>query len=198
MEGDNGKASAGCQQIKNFVQALIQSVQLSVHSNAQGLEASARRILILAADCRRHSSCNGICQLKGGFKGFFLTLALNAACNGPGIGFLAVFAQDACQLFPAGGVHQICGSRAGLAHAHIQRSVRPVGKASFGIVQLVRGNPQVQQCSVDGVDAKALQSGPCIAEVGLHQGRRQSLQPLPCGGDRVRVLIQTDESACVI
>ena len=112
-------------------------------------------------------------------------------------GFFAVILEDAGQLLPALGVHKVGGGLALLAHPHVQRSVCPVGKASGGIVQLVAGNAEVQQRSVDLVDAQLFQSLSRIAEVDLHHGGRQPGQPRPRGLHRVRVLIQRDEPAAL-
>ena len=111
----------------------------------------------------------------------------------PCIGFLAVVPQDAGKLFPAGGVHEVCRRLPLLAHPHIQRSVRPVGKAPGRVIQLMAGNAEIQQRTVDLLDAEALEGLSGIAEIDLHHGGRKPRQTRPGGLHRVGVLIQRDE-----
>ena len=176
--------------LKDGVHALFQCVQLVVDCNAQRLEGAAGRVLVLAPLGRRHGAGHDVGQLQGRLDGGSLPCLDDLARDLPGEGFFAVILEDAGQLLPALGVHKVGGSLALLAHPHIQRSVCPVGKASRGIVQLVAGNAEVQQRSVDLVDAQLFQSLSRIAEVDLHHGGRQPGQPRPRGLHRVRVLVQ--------
>ena len=111
----------------------------------------------------------------------------------PRIGLFAVVPQDAGDLFPAGGVHEVCRRLALLAHPHIQRGVCPVRKAPGRVVQLMAGNTEVQQRTVYLLDAEALEGLSGVAEVYLHHRGREPGQPRPGGLHRVGVLVEGDE-----
>ena len=164
-----------------------------VDRNAQRLERAPRGVFVFAPLRRRHGTGHDIGQLKRCFNGGRLPRLHDLARDLPGKGFLAVIAQDAGQLFPALGVHEVGGGLALLAHPHVQRGVRPVRKAPGRVVQLVAGNAQVQQRAIDLLNAQLLQSLSGVAEVDLYHRGRQARQPRPGGLYRVRVLVQRDE-----
>ena len=84
-------------------------------------------------------------QLHRGGDGLFGPGRHDPARDLPGVGFLPVIPQDAGQFFTVQGIDQVCGGGALLAHTHVQRCVRMVGKPAGRLVQLVAGNAQVQQ-----------------------------------------------------
>ena len=179
--------------LENGVQPLFQRIQLMVHGNAQRLKGAAGRVLVLAPLRRRHGAGHNVGQLQGGLDGRVLPRFLDLAGDLPGKGFFAVVPQDAGQVLTAEGVHQICRRLTLLAHPHVQRCICPVGKAPGRVVQLVAGNAQIQQCTVDLVDAQLFQRLPGVAEVDLHHGGRQPGQTGPGRLHGVGVLIQRDQ-----
>ena len=179
--------------LENGVQPLFQRIQLMVHGNAQRLKGAAGRVLVLAPLRRRHGAGHNVGQLQSGLDGRVLPRFLDLAGDLPGKGFFAVVPQDAGQVLTAEGVHQICRRLTLLAHPHVQRCICPVGKAPGRIVQLVAGNAQIQQCTVDLVDAQLFQRLPGVAEVDLHHGGRQPGQTGPGRLHGIGVLIQRDQ-----
>ena len=94
------------------------------------------------------------------------------------------------------GVEHVGGGDAGgLVHPHVERGVVPVGEAALGLVELQRGDAEVEQDAergalgvlgehrgdvvVDGVDADE-----AVAEAG---------QPLPRQGQRLLVAVEADD-----
>ena len=195
MEGNNGESSAGIEGFKDTVQPFAQGIQLAVHSDAQRLEGAAAGVFVLAAHRGRQRRRDGIGQLQGGQDGLAFPQPHDMPGNRPGVGFLAVLPQDAGQFLPAGGVDQIGGSGAALAHPHIQRRVHPVREAPLPVVQLMAGHAQIQQCAVQPVNAQLPQHGGGIAEVGLHHSSGQTRQSLGGHLNGIRVLVQADEAA---
>jgi hypothetical protein len=66
--------------------------------------------------------------------------------DAPGVGLLAVLAQDALQLGPAGVVDQRGGGGGlGRVHAHVERAEGPEREPTAGGVQLHRGDAEVVQ-----------------------------------------------------
>ena len=117
------------------------------------------------AQQRIPDNMDDIRQLQGRFDGRILPCLHDPARDLPCERFFAVIPQNACQLFAALGVHKVRCRFALLAHPHVQRCIRTIGKAAGRIVQLMAGNAQIQQRAVDLVDAKAFQSLSGIAEV---------------------------------
>ncbi len=82
------------------------------------------------------------------------------------------------------------GSR--LAHAHVQRAVLHHRKAALRRVQLVGGNPDVEQSSADRGQAQLIQYLVGIFKIRLHQMQPvgKGSQPLAALRQRIVVLIQ--------
>ena len=175
VEGDDAQSAAGRQTVEDGVQPFVEGVQLRVDRNAHRLKGSARGVFGFAAFRRGYGACHNVCQLQGGFNGCCLAGGHDLAGNLPGVGFLAVVAQDAGQLLTAEGVDQIRGGGALLAHTHIQRRVGMVRKAALRVVQLVAGNAQVQQSPVDRRDVQFRQDTRRLAEIHLHDLCRKTL-----------------------
>ena len=194
MEGDDAEPTTRGQAVEDSVQALVQGVQFGVDGDADGLEGAAGRVFGLAALGRGHGAGDQVSQLHGSQDGLFLPRGHNFTGNLPGVGFLAVVPQDAGQFLAVEGVDQVRGGRALLAHAHIQRGVGMVGEAACRVVQLVAGNAEVQQSTVDRRDVKLRKDTCCLAEVCLYHLGGQALEPF--GGDchRIRVLVERDQA----
>ena len=119
-----------------------------------------------------------------------LALLHNAPCDLPCIRLFTVVTQNAGQLFPRKRRHQIRRRLAALAHAHIQRCIHVIRKPAVAIVQLVAGNPQIQQRAVDLLDSQLCQGLLGLAKVHLHHLRRQALQAFGGGLYSIGVLIE--------
>ena len=65
-----------------------------------------------------------------------------------------------------------------------------VGEAACRVVQLVAGNAEIQQGTIDRRDVKLRKDTRCLAEVCLYHLGGQALEPF--GGDchRIRVLVE--------
>ena len=102
----------------------------------------------LPAGCRRNDGVDQIDQLAGMGKGLFFPLRNDFFGDGIGEALLAEFPENAGQTFGIPGIEKIGGGGALPAHAHIQRGIHAVGKAPLGVIQLIGGDPQVQQDAV--------------------------------------------------
>jgi len=90
------------------------------------------------------------CQLGG---------ALDRPCrgdrtsDGAGPRFLAIILEDPRDLGLAGLVEELGGGQAGLAHAHVERTVGLEGKAAVRPIQLHRRHADIERDAIDQADA---------------------------------------------
>ena len=127
-------------------------------------------MLLFAQRARGHGRTDDIGELKRRFDGLLLAVLANSLRDGGRIALLAVFKEDAAQLFIRIGIHDLArGQCSGLVHAHIERRVLLIGKAAGGIVELRRGNAEVKEHPVHAADAQLTQHVVERAEVGVYQ-----------------------------
>jgi hypothetical protein len=90
-----------------------------------------------------------------------------------GGGFLAEVPENVSQLRGVEMVHNIGGGLAdSRAHSHVQRTILLEGKTTRGLVELVGGNSQIQQCAVEETLLPQILDGlPCLAKIRFHEPR---------------------------
>ena len=165
--------------------------ELAVHVDAQGLKHARGRMLVAllaAGDPRNHPG-----QLQGALEGLRFAVLDDGARDARRLALLAVFAKDADQLIQGSAVDDIGGARADARrHAHIQRPVLHEAEAARGIVELRRGDAQIEQDAVElearfdlvraileGGKRREKQRHPrigCEACLGLRDGRRITVE----------------------
>ena len=75
-----------------------------------------------------------------------------------GVALLAVLAQDAGQVLDRVAVDDVGRRRPGRrVHPHVERRVQPIGEAALGLVQLPRGDTEVEEHALHTPDAEAMQ-----------------------------------------
>ena len=194
MERDNTEPPTRGQAVEDGVEAFVQSVQLRVYGDTDSLERAARGVLGLAAFSRGHGAGDQVGQLHRGQDRLLGAGRHDLPGDLPGIGFLAVVAQDAGQLLTIQRVDKVRSGRALLAHAHIKRGVGMVGEAARRVVQLMAGNAKIQQSAVDRRDIQLRKDTCCLAEVRLYHLGGQALEPFGSYCHRIRVLVERNQT----
>ena len=110
---------------------------------------------------------------------------------------LAEYEDDVGEIALAGGVHDVGGARPLAAHAHVERPVEPEREAALGLVELHRGDADVEHDAVD-------RSWPQLARDGVEIGEAIFDQRQPAAGvldeigaerDRRLVAVDADDLA---
>ena len=80
-------------------------------------------------------------------------------------------------------------------HSHIQRCVGHIGKAAAAVIQLRRGNAQIEQHAVDFIQSQIIQNGSDLGEIAVYQSDpiHPRGQPLLCRFQRHRITVHADE-----
>ena len=193
MEGDDAQPPAGGQALEDRVQSFVQNIQFRIDGDAYRLEGAPRGVFGLAALRRGHRRSHDLGKLHRGGDGLLRPGCHDLARDLPGVGFLPVIAQDTGQFFTVQCVDKVCGGGALLAHTHIERRVRVVGKTTGRVVQLVAGHAEVQQSPVDRRDGEFREHARGVAEVRLYHPGGQALEPFGGGCHRIRVLVERDQ-----
>ena len=142
-----------------------------------------------------HGFPHDIRQLGGGHNRRSRPPAKDFAGDGPGVFFFSIPEQDVGQLFVRQAVHQVGGGDAALAHPHVQRGLHVVGEPASRLVQLVRGDADVQQHAVHPVHPQRFQHLSHLGEICLHHDGGKALKPLAGLLDCIRIPVQGDQTA---
>ena len=114
------------------------------------------------------------------------------------VAFLTVLEKDAAQLLAGPCVDDLIGrQRVVPIHPHVERRVGHIGEAAFAVVQLRRGNAEIEQHSVHLGDVQGIQYFAKVGEVPVYQRDlvHMFLQPLPRRVQRDRVAVDADEAS---
>ena len=130
-------------------------------------------------------------EAGGGGEGLLLALPDDGGGDAAGEPLLAVLAQDPLELGGVVGVEDLGRGDAGaLVHPHVQRRVVAVGEAPLGLVQLQRGDPEVEEHGVDRVQAQVVEDRGQLVVHRVHPGEavavRRPAAPPPARAPRCR------------
>ena len=95
---------------------------------------------------------------------------------------LAIMEEDVGDLGFVGAVDEVGGARPVLAHPHVERPVGLEGEAALGLVELHRGDADIERDAVDRVDV-------AVGKRLTHPGEtlRHKRQALPARGQRLAI-----------
>ena len=198
MERDDSETAARIQAVDRFFHRLAHRAQLIVYRNTDGLKAALGRMLLFAQRLGRHGAADDVHQLQRGLDRLFSALTLDGGCDQRSIALLAVFEQNVPDVLPAPRIDHIPrGERLLTVHAHIERRVLHIGEAALRMVELRRGNAEVEQDAVRTRKALPLEHAVDVAEVALDGGhavpdRRETGL---CVLERLVVAVDADQSA---
>ena len=105
--------------------------------------------------------------------------------DGTGVAFLAERLDDRCQVSFGRRCQEIGRRRPVAAHAHVERTIVAKGEATVGLIELQRGNSEVEDDAVNGVVPAIARDRLQIGEFVLDQSRA-ARQPRARGRLRAR------------
>jgi hypothetical protein len=150
VEADDAQSPAGLQQIEGLLERPVERAEFVVDEDADGLEAAGRGVLARLAARDRAGDHGG--EPAGGADRGLGACHADGPRNAPGVAFLAVLEQHSRQLTLGHGREPVrrAGARAGI-HAHVQRPVAQEAEAARGVVQLRRGDAEIEQDAVEAI-----------------------------------------------
>ena len=91
--------------------------------------------------------------------------------------------------------HARGGELGGVVHAHVERRVLRVGEAALRLVELQRGDAEVEQDPGDPGDAEVVEGGGQFVVDGVHEVHAvaEPREPLPRERQRVPVAVEPDQ-----
>ncbi len=129
--------------------------------------------------------------------GAFVARLDDGAADAPGMALLAEDADDAGKLLGAGAADDIRRARAGLAHAHVERTVEAEREAALRLVDLHGGHADIEHHAIGGDEAGGAGERLEVGEAALDQR-----QPPAARGDergarlhRARVAVDRQHAA---
>ena len=116
----------------------------------------------------------------------------DGAGDGARVAFFAEDRQDGCKVALGGRRHDVGRARSRGAHAHVERTVVAEGKSALGLVELHRGDAEVEDHAVDRVVAAAARHRLQIGEGVLYQHEPPLRRLHKIGAARDRALVAVD------
>ena len=151
VEADDGHPCVRGQRRHDGGQRLRDFRQFAVHENPKGLEGPRGRILTPITPRARADGLRHECrQLPGAVDGFARACRRNCSCNRLSRPFFTIVAQYLRQFAHRGAGKEFgSGFAARRVHPHVQRTVVAKGKAARRVVDLRRGDSEIEQHAVD-------------------------------------------------
>ena len=148
MEGDDDEPAAVAKHRLGGAERARQLLELAIDEDAERLKRARRRM-----DARRAGRAgrarDDLGEPRGAEDRLFCARPLDGAGDAPGLPLLAVDADDGGEVASGGLVHQRRGVGAASAHAHVERTVEAEGEAALRLVELHRGDADVEHDAVD-------------------------------------------------
>ena len=148
--------------------AAASSIQLFIHEDAQGLKGAGGGMdPVRARVCTTRPTMSASARVVR--IGRFGAGADNGAGDGAGMTLLAERSDDGGEIALGRMRHHVGCARSGVAHAHVERPIQAERKSALGLVELHRGNAEIEDNSVDRGVAEALRHRCEGGEPILHQ-----------------------------
>ena len=195
MEGNDTQPSTRPEHVHQFIQTPLQNLQLPVALNAQGLEGLPGGMPV-PAHFGRDCGPDNFVQGKGGLNRPLRPGPDNIPGDTFGALVLPVIPNQTVQLTLRILVHNLPGRQSlPSVHAHVQGSVKPVGKPSLPVVKLIGRDSQIQKDAVHFLHTLLLQSPPHIAVILPDHGHKIPKwgQPGSRRRNRIPVLVNSIE-----
>jgi hypothetical protein len=194
VECDDGHARAWRHAGGDCLQGLAERAEFVVHMDPERLENLRGWMARTAAG---RDGFNGIPQGGGGFERLRVADLTELCCNGAGAGFLAVFRKNPCEFGFGKHVHRFGRGHSGRRpHTHVEGTAAQEGKSARGIVELVRGDANVEQDAVELAGfAHFVEHADRIAEIRLHKTHAVTIpgEALPALLEGFRILVERDD-----
>ena len=193
MKADDAQPPADAELVRRGVHHLAHRRQLVVHGDADRLKAALGGMLFFAQRRTRHGRADHIDQLQRGRDRLLRPGAYDRPGDARRVALLAVFIQNAFELALRPLIDDVPRAQtAGRVHAHVERSVVHIRKAALRLVELRRGNAEVEEHAVHGADAETVKNGGRVAEVAVHELHTVPKRGQPRAGARDRRFVAVD------
>ena len=186
MECHDDEPAAGLEHLLGRGQAGGELGKLLVDEHAQRLERPGRRMD--GAGTRMHDAGDDLGERVRGTDRRRAAGSDDGAGNGAGMALLAERRDDGGKVALGCRGHDIGRGRSVAAHAHVEGTIAAEGKSALGLVELHRGDAEVEDDAVDRVVSAALRHRLQIGESVLdqHQPAAGVLRQLGSARDRAR------------
>jgi hypothetical protein len=192
VEGDDGEPAAGLQDLLGRLEAALQFLELLVEMDPDRLEGARGRILLLAGMMAGRLA-DDVGELAGALD---RTGGDDGTCDAAGLGLLAIAVDDVRDDFLGSIVEEVGGALPFPAHPHVERPVGLEGEAAVGLVELHRGDADIEGHPVDLVNVAG---GKRLAHPGETLRNKRQAPPARSGQslailDRFGIAIESDDS----
>jgi hypothetical protein len=194
VKRDDHETAAGPEHAFGRRQRRGELAELVVHEHAQRLERARRRMHL--ARPRAHDLFDDVGERKRRRDWRCGSRPRDRARDVAGKTLLAERRDDLREVALGGRIDEIGRARPGAAHAHVERPVVAEREAAFGLIELHRGDAEIEQDAIDRVMAEIAGDLPEIGEA-IFDKREPA-----CGGfdqveaarDRAAVAVDADHA----
>ena len=170
MERDHGEASARPEDSLGGMERLDEFAQFVVHGDAQPLERPGGR-MDSAGGIRPDHARHDLGERRRGLDRAFPPGLDDGAGHRPRAALLAVMVDDVGQRRLLGAIDKVGGALAGALHAHVQGPIVAEREAAVGLVDLHRGDADIEDDGVGRFDALFPDKRIKRAEPAGHEGQ---------------------------
>jgi hypothetical protein len=119
----------------------------------------------------------------------------NGARDGAGLALFPQHGNDGRKIALGGPRHDVGSARTGTPHAHIERAFTPKRKPALGLIELHRGDAEVEHDAVDGLKAEVAGDRIKSRESRLDEGEaaRRVLDQIGAEGERALIAVKPDD-----
>ncbi len=193
MVRQDGDPSADGESLHRGRDRPLQDGELAVDLDAQRLEGALGRVAAGALGGLRQRVPDELHEPGAVGERLLVALAHDGGHDPLGLLLLAVSAQDPDEFAGRVGVEDLGGADAGrLVHAHVEGGVLGVGEAAVGLVELHRGDTEVEQHTLYACDAEPLQYLRELVVDGVHEGRALTVGGEPLAGQAQGLLVPVE------
>ena len=165
VEGDDGEAATGLEPAGGALEEFLEGAEFVVYGDAECLEDEGGGVAFAA---RRGMAGDEVREFQGAGDGAGDAGFGDDVGELPGAVFLAEITEDAGEFFDAGGVDDVGGrSTGGGVHAEVEGAIFLEGETAFGFVELMTGDAEVDQDTIEATDTDLGEDVGEVAEVAV-------------------------------
>ena len=195
MKRDDGETSFGFEKGARGAERRAQFVQFPVHGDPHGLKGPRGGMLIGVLSVSRHDGRNKIGELLCGTHGRRGATLDDAARDGTGEALFAVHLERMNDVFLRAGFEPLRGGGPRCrVHAHVKGAVEAEAESPLGVVNLRRGNADVEENPVDRRDAALGERFAHRREGSMHN-REARIRNLRRGPHGFEIAVKRDQAS---
>src|SRR5262249_41851637 len=196
MEGDDYQPATGLEQPLCGGKTACELIELVVQIKTERLEGTRRRVFGFVALAAEHAR-DDVRQLFRRLDRRFGAPCHDSFGNCARAAFLAEFADDLCEFSGGEFVDNVARAGPFFAHAHVERPFLHEGEAALRLIELHRGDTEIERDAVDGFDSLPVHDlvhGAKAAGDELQPARELRSKRATCR-DRLGIAIDGDDLA---